>query len=151
VLRLPDRGQRGPPVGPVPEPRRPGRPLEAARQRRRQGGRTVRPVGRPRGREGPRRGAPGPYGVADPPRSRMEEVAAMTRFILAPVTLVSVATRAAAADRPNVVLILADALGREDCGFMGGTQIRTPHIDRLDAAGARLGAHYAQPVCSPTR
>ena len=34
---------------------------------------------------------------------------------------------------------------------MGGTQIRTPHIDKLAAAGTRLDAHYAQPVCSPTR
>jgi arylsulfatase A-like enzyme len=81
----------------------------------------------------------------------MEEVAAMTRVVLAAVTLVSVAAPAAAADRPNVVFILADDLGREDCGFMGGTQIRTPHLDRLAAAGARLDAHYAQPVCSPTR
>jgi arylsulfatase A-like enzyme len=81
----------------------------------------------------------------------MEEVAAMTRFALAAVILVSIAARVGAADRPNVVFILADDLGREDCGFMGCTQIRTPHLDRLAAAGARLDAHYAQPVCSPTR
>jgi arylsulfatase A-like enzyme len=53
--------------------------------------------------------------------------------------------------RPNVVFILADDLGREDCGFMGGTEIKTPHLDKLAAAGARLDAFYAQPVCSPTR
>src|SRR5438045_9416040 len=58
---------------------------------------------------------------------------------------------AADAPRPNVVFILADDLGREDCGFMGGTQIKTPHVDRLAAAGARLDAFYVQPVCSPTR
>jgi arylsulfatase A-like enzyme len=74
----------------------------------------------------------------------------MTRLVLAAVALLG-AARATAADRPNVVFILADDLGREDCGFMGGTQIRTPHLDRLAAAGARLDAHYAQPVCSPTR
>jgi arylsulfatase A-like enzyme len=53
--------------------------------------------------------------------------------------------------RPNVVFLLADDLGREDCGFMGGREIRTPHLDRLAAAGARLDAFYVQPVCSPTR
>ena len=75
----------------------------------------------------------------------------MNRLALAAVTLLALALRAGAADRPNVVFILADDLGREDCGFVGGTQIRTPNIDRLAAAGARLEAHYAQPVCSPTR
>lgn len=55
------------------------------------------------------------------------------------------------AERPNVVFILADDLGRADCGFMGGREIKTPHLDKLAAAGARLDAFYAQPVCSPTR
>ena len=34
---------------------------------------------------------------------------------------------------------------------MGGTTIKTPHVDKLAAAGARLDAFYVQPVCSPTR
>src|SRR5947209_7107067 len=58
---------------------------------------------------------------------------------------------AGAAEKPNVVFILADDLGREDCGFMGGKDIKTPHIDKLAAAGAKLDAFYVQPVCSPTR
>jgi arylsulfatase A-like enzyme len=53
--------------------------------------------------------------------------------------------------RPNVVFLLADDLGREDCGFMGGREIKTPHLDQLAAAGAKLDAFYVQPVCSPTR
>ena len=53
--------------------------------------------------------------------------------------------------RPNIVFILADDLGREDCGFMGGQQIKTPQLDKLAAAGAKLDAFYVQPVCSPTR
>jgi len=63
------------------------------------------------------------------------------------------ATAAAAADsgKPNVVFLLADDLGREDCGFMGGKEIKTPRLDKLAGAGARLDAFYAQPVCSPTR
>ena len=56
-----------------------------------------------------------------------------------------------AAEQPNVVFILADDLGREDCGFMGGKEIQTPHIDKLAAQGAKLDAFYVQPVCSPTR
>ncbi len=60
---------------------------------------------------------------------------------------------ASAADKapPNIVYFLVDDMGREDCGFMGGVEIKTPHIDRLAAAGATLDAFYVQPLCSPTR
>jgi arylsulfatase A-like enzyme len=55
-----------------------------------------------------------------------------------------------AAESPNIVVILADDLGRHDCGFMGGP-VKTPHLDKLAAAGVKLDAHYVLPVCSPTR
>lgn len=58
---------------------------------------------------------------------------------------------AAAAPRPHIVFFLIDDLGYADCGFNGGTDIRTPHIDALARGGAILEAHYVQPVCSPTR
>ena len=54
-------------------------------------------------------------------------------------------------NRPNIVFILADDLGRADVGFNGGKEIKTPHIDKLAASGARLEQFYVQPVCSPTR
>jgi arylsulfatase A-like enzyme len=56
----------------------------------------------------------------------------------------------AAAAPPNVVFFLVDDLGRHDCGFMGG-EVKTPHTDKLAAAGAKLDAFYVQPLCSPTR
>jgi arylsulfatase A-like enzyme len=58
---------------------------------------------------------------------------------------------AQAANRPNIVLIVADDLGRADVGFMGGKEIQTPQLDRLARSGAVLNAFYVQPVCSPTR
>lgn len=58
---------------------------------------------------------------------------------------------AADAPRPNVVFLLIDDLGRADCGFMGGKEIRTPNIDKLAARGTILDQFYVQPVCSPTR
>jgi arylsulfatase A-like enzyme len=70
--------------------------------------------------------------------------------LLALLALLALGT-AHAADRPNVVFILADDLGRADCGFMGGKVIPTPHLDKLAKAGTILDAHYVQPVCSPTR
>ena len=74
----------------------------------------------------------------------------MLRFALLVLVALGFAAPLTAAP-PNVVLILADDLGRQDCGFMGGTEIKTPHLDKLAAAGARLDAFYVQPVCSPTR
>src|SRR5262245_16707022 len=55
---------------------------------------------------------------------------------------------AALAQRPNVVLILMDDLGRNDVGCYGSTYYRTPHIDRLAAGGVRFTDAYAAcPVC----
>ena len=58
---------------------------------------------------------------------------------------------AVAADKPNIVYFLIDDLGYADCGFNGGKDIHTPHIDGLAKAGAVLDSFYVQPVCSPTR
>lgn len=56
----------------------------------------------------------------------------------------------AAPPRPNIVFLLADDLGSHDVGWRG-SEIRTPNLDRLAAAGAKLEQFYVQPVCSPTR
>lgn len=55
------------------------------------------------------------------------------------------------APRPHILFILADDLGYQDVGFTGGTEIRTPNLDRLATAGTRLDQFYVLPVCSPTR
>ncbi len=55
------------------------------------------------------------------------------------------------AERPNVILILADDLGWADVGCYGNTFNETPAIDRLAAEGVRFAQFYAGPVCSPTR
>jgi arylsulfatase A-like enzyme len=59
-------------------------------------------------------------------------------------------TFAAEPSKPNIVFFLIDDLGYTDVGFHG-SEIRTPNIDRLANAGAKLEAFYVQPVCSPTR
>src|SRR5947209_12319783 len=57
-----------------------------------------------------------------------------------------------AADRPNVVLIVADDLGWADLGCYGSRYHKTPHLDRLASQGVRFtDAYAAAPVCSPTR
>ena len=56
----------------------------------------------------------------------------------------------AAADRPNVLLVVADDLGYSDLGCYGG-EIDTPHLDALAAGGLRLTQFYATPRCCPSR
>lgn len=58
---------------------------------------------------------------------------------------------AAAAPRPNVVLIITDDQGYGDFGSSGNPVLKTPHLDRLAADGVRLTNFYVSPVCSPTR
>jgi arylsulfatase A-like enzyme len=57
-----------------------------------------------------------------------------------------------AADRPpNLIVILADDLGWADLGH-DGSQIDTPHLDRLAKEGVKLTRfHASAPMCSPTR
>ncbi len=58
-----------------------------------------------------------------------------------------------AADRPNIVLILADDLGYGDLGcYNEQSRVKTPHLDRLAREGMRFtDAHSPCTVCTPTR
>ncbi|QDV45708.1 Arylsulfatase [Stieleria neptunia] len=57
-----------------------------------------------------------------------------------------------AAEKPNVVLILADDLGYGDLGCYGHPVAKTPNIDALAKQGVRFTQHYSNgPECSPTR
>ena len=57
-----------------------------------------------------------------------------------------------AADRPNVILMMADDLANEDLSCYGSTRIKTPRLDKLASEGLRLTSYYAgNPVCSPSR
>jgi len=56
----------------------------------------------------------------------------------------------AAEPKPNIVHIVADDLGWKDVGFHG-SNIKTPHLDKLAATGAKFSQFYVQPMCTPTR
>ena len=63
-----------------------------------------------------------------------------------------VAGIACAAERPNVLLILADDLGWSDLGCYGSKRFATPHLDRLAMQGMRFTQAYAAaPICSASR
>lgn len=56
------------------------------------------------------------------------------------------------ARRPNVVIILADDLTYSDLPLYGGTNVETPHIDRLAEQGMVFEhAYQSMAMCVPTR
>lgn len=62
------------------------------------------------------------------------------------------ATSACAAERPNIVLMMADDLGWGDVGFNGNQVIQTPSLNQMAESGLKFTRFYsAAPVCSPTR
>src|SRR5262245_1810170 len=57
-----------------------------------------------------------------------------------------------AAEKPNIIIILADDLGYGDLGCYGHASIRTPNLDRMAAEGLRFTEFYAgQSYCTPSR
>ena len=53
---------------------------------------------------------------------------------------------------PNVIVIMADDLGRSELGCTGSQRIRTPHIDRLREHGMLFTQAYSgSTVCAPSR
>ncbi len=81
----------------------------------------------------------------------------MIRAVLALLLAVSPGLRAAGtvkpADRPNVIILLADDMGYGDLRcFNPQSKIGTPHIDRLAREGMRFtDAHAAGSICVPSR
>jgi arylsulfatase A-like enzyme len=61
----------------------------------------------------------------------------------------------AAVDRagpPNMILLIADDLGRDDCGPYGQARVQTPNIDALARGGMRFDlAFVTASSCSPSR
>src|SRR5262245_20526955 len=59
---------------------------------------------------------------------------------------------AVAAERPNIVVILADDLGYSDIGPFGAKDFETPNLDRMAKEGRRFTDFYVGgPACTPSR
>jgi arylsulfatase A-like enzyme len=79
-------------------------------------------------------------------------LAASTAVVVAFTTLSQAIAQGSGRGRPNIVIVNADDLGINDLGCYGRKDHRTPHLDKLAAAGMRFTSAYcAQPICSPSR
>ena len=57
-----------------------------------------------------------------------------------------------AAERPNLIFIMADDLGYGDLGCYGQRVIKTPRLDQMAAEGMKFRQFYAgNTVCAPSR
>lgn len=78
----------------------------------------------------------------------------LTRFLRALVLPALLATTpaatAAAAEKPNIILIISDDHAFNEYGFMGAKHLSTPHLDRIASQSALFTRGYATPVCSPS-
>ena len=53
---------------------------------------------------------------------------------------------------PNILIILADDLGKTDISMYGGPYVKTPHIDAMGEEGVRFTEAYCTaPICAPSR
>ena len=76
------------------------------------------------------------------------------KMLFAVLVIACVVTTTHAAEKPNVVLMLADNLGFGDLSvYNGGTRggMRTPRIDTLASEGIRMTQFMVEPGCTPSR
>ncbi|RYG87300.1 MAG: arylsulfatase A family protein, partial [Alphaproteobacteria bacterium] len=64
----------------------------------------------------------------------------------------SVATKANSAAKPNIVFFIADDHSLRDSSVYGATDVKTPNMQRISAAGMTFNrAFVASPSCAPSR
>ncbi len=76
----------------------------------------------------------------------------MRRYTLALLLLLTVVPGITLADKPNIILVMADDQGWGDTGYNGHPVVKTPSLDAMAKEGLVFDRFYAAaPVCSPTR
>lgn len=80
----------------------------------------------------------------------MDHSRLFTALVLASFFGMLAGPRSSAGEKPNIILILVDDMGFSDLGCYG-SEIETPHLDRLAADGLRFTQFYNTARCWPTR
>lgn len=74
----------------------------------------------------------------------------MIRLVAALLLSICIPHWSAATTRPNLLLVMVDDLGFSDLGCYG-SEIETPHLDRLAAGGLRMTQFYNTAKCHSSR
>ena len=72
-------------------------------------------------------------------------------LLLLPCLLCLASAAAAGAQKPNIILILADDLGAKELSCYGNKEHHTPNLDRMASEGVRFETFHVNPLCTPTR
>jgi arylsulfatase A-like enzyme len=75
----------------------------------------------------------------------------MRRLWLLPCLTILACHSLAAAERPNVVIVMTDDQGYGDHSAHGNPVLKTPNLDRLREQSIRLTDFHVAPMCTPTR
>lgn len=75
----------------------------------------------------------------------------MKKLLTSLVLTLAFAFNAAAAKKPNVVLVITDDQGYGDLACHGNPIIKTPNLDALHSESVRLTDYHVAPTCAPTR
>ena len=70
------------------------------------------------------------------------------RHLITPLALLPLAAAAQQAQRPNILVIIADDMARCELGPYGGQNLATPNIDRLAAEGMTMSANFCSMAMS---
>lgn len=76
---------------------------------------------------------------------------ASIKLVLTVLTCIVLCTVTLADDRPNIIFIMADDMGKEWAGCYGGEGNHTPNIDQLAATGMTFDNAYSMPKCVASR
>ncbi|PHR90006.1 MAG: N-acetylgalactosamine 6-sulfate sulfatase, partial [Blastopirellula sp.] len=72
-------------------------------------------------------------------------------MLFACMTLISISEANAAKQKPNIIFIMVDDLGKEWVSCYGADNIETPRIDALAETGLKFNNAWSMPQCTPTR
>lgn len=82
----------------------------------------------------------------------MPRVPRLRRPLLPALLAISIAALSWSAEKPNLMIILADDMGYGDLQMTGSEHLKTPHLDALAGSGVFCSQGYVvSPVCSPSR
>jgi arylsulfatase A-like enzyme len=74
------------------------------------------------------------------------------RILCSILIAIGLVSNALAAERPNIVIFIADDMSWHDCGPYGAKDVRTPSLDQLAQRSMKFDrAFAASPTCTPSR